>query len=129
MDKITEEVLTSLIQRVETNEEEIRKLKMLVPTKKQDVGTYEHKKGMITPGQINFIKGLGGDPWPDMTSKEASEYIDKLKAQKDSHLRKQNESSAVGSDIQNGVLDKPGETGPKLTEEEIAELEEEGAFL
>lgn len=110
MDKITEEVLTSLIKRVEA-------LEGLVPTKKEDVGTkkYPEKKGMITEGQINFIKGLGGVPDPNLTSKQASEYIDKLKTMRNSVPEKQ---------VQNN------ESVPerRLTQEEIDALPEE-AFL
>jgi hypothetical protein len=118
MDRITEEVLTSLIKRVEA-------LESLVPTKKENVGTkkYPEKKGMITEGQVNFIKGLGGVPDPNLTSKQASEYIDKLKTQKD-HSQRINQSST------DELGDAPGfpAATKKLTQEEIDALPEE-AFL
>ena len=132
MDKIVEEVLTSLIKRIEALEEKIINL---VPTKKESIGTKGHR-GDITPGQIDFIIGLGGNIWEGMTSREASDYIDELKTNK-SHLRKKMEASktlnvkdpsAVGNDVKNGVLDNPGETGTKLTQKEIEELGED-AFL
>lgn len=109
IDKITEEVLTSLIKRIERLEEG-------VPTKKAEIGTqkYPEKRGMVTEGQLNFIKGLGGEPWPDMTSKEASEYIDKLKAKKNSVPEKQAQNDSVPE--------------RRLTQEEIDALPEE-AFL
>jgi hypothetical protein len=107
MDKIVEEVLTNLIKRVEA-------LEGLVPTKKAEVGTkYPEKKGMVTEGQLNFIRGLGGEVWPDMTSKEASEYIDKLKAKK----------SVPEKQVQNDSVPER-----RLTQAEIDALPEE-AFL
>jgi len=130
MDKITEEVLTSLIKRIELLEEKVREK---TPKK---VFTPGHKGG-VTPGQIDFIIGLGGNIWEGMTSREASEYIDELKSNKN-HLRKQtgvettvarnaHECPPQGMSTEKGVLDNPEETGP-LTKEQIEELGE-GAFL
>jgi hypothetical protein len=117
MDKITEEVLTSLIKRIEV-------LEGLVPKTKEQVGTkYPEKKGMVTIGQLSFIKGLGGEPWPDMTSKEASEYIDKLKTQRNNQQESQKRSEQ-GS----GERMQPAEYSKPLTQEEIDALPEE-AFL
>jgi hypothetical protein len=122
MDKITEELFTSLIKRVEANEEEIRKLKESVPTKKPIVGTQkqEHRPGMASPEQLNFIagleKGLGieGSEYADMTKKEASDYISKLKAMKENNQKEGTEKQSY-SDPEK----KP------LTPEEIAEIGEE----
>lgn len=116
MDKITEELFTSLIKRLEIAEEEIRKIKESVPTKKPVVGTQktERKPGMASQGQIDFIIGLGGNPWPEMTTKEASDEITKLKAIKE---RKQKEGTEK-------INYSEPEKKP-LTPEEIAEIGEE----
>lgn len=114
MDKVTEEVLTSLIKRVEALEE-------VVPKTKPNIGTkYPEKKGMVTPGQLNFIKGLGGVPDPNLTSYEASKYIDRLKEEK----RKASNNSVPEKSVQNNN----SEPERRLTQEEIDDLPEE-AFL
>jgi hypothetical protein len=50
-------VIMAAVKRVEALEELRRSLE-LVPTKNTNVGTkYPEKKGIVTPGQLNFIKG------------------------------------------------------------------------
>ncbi len=64
MDKITEEVITSLIKRIE-NLEAQRPIK-------------QNNSEIATDGQKKYLKALGGNPWPNMTKSEASHLIDKL---------------------------------------------------
>lgn len=122
MDKITEELFTSLIKRVEANEEEIRKLK-LVPKQQTNVGTQkqERRPGMASQDQLNFIAGLekglgieGESEYAEMTKKEASDYISKLKAMKENNQKEGTEKQEYSEPEK-----KP------LTPEEIAEIGEE----
>jgi hypothetical protein len=114
MDKITEELITAMIKRIEKIEERLDK--GLVPTQKQNVGT--NKPGMATGSQLNYIKQLGGNPWTDMTSQEASKEIDKLKAMK---KRKETEQTIPHINMDFDIS--------KLSPEEIKQLEDQGVFL
>lgn len=126
MDKITEEVITALIRRIEKLEEEVYK------TKKQNPPIYNSntsRPGMATEGQLNFIKGLGGHPWPDMTKYEASKEINKLKAIKD---KKSESKSDVNVATERGSPSpsEPAELSgtfdsEPLSKEEIEEIGEE----
>ncbi|EKD26420.1 MAG: hypothetical protein ACD_79C01210G0001 [uncultured bacterium] len=119
MDKITEEVLTSLIIRIEKLEG-----KYELKSENEPKKNLNKNSNLATEGQIKYIKILGGEVYAEMTKKEAGEEIDKLLKDKN-HLRKQNESSTTGNDIHNGVLDNLGETRNPLTQEEIKEIGEE----
>jgi len=108
MDKITEEVITNLIKRVEALEQE----KRVTPSQTQ--------RGIpqATIGQINYVRGLGGNPWPGMTKKEASQLIDSL--QKRKNVKPQKEEFKKEPD--KTIFSKA------LTPEEIEEIGEE-SFL
>ena len=125
MDKIIEEVITRIIERIEKIEE---KIKNWVPTQNTKLGT---KPGMASQGQLNFIKGLGGIPNPNMTSGEASDYINKLKEMKEKQNKTNNIIKAEGQMAQE-MVEKYGDKDifeePKsipLTQEEIGEIGEE----
>lgn len=117
MNKIVEEALTNMIKRIEVLEEKISRLSVpdkrgFHPTKK------ESKPGMITEGQLNFIKGLerdlgmqGESRYAEMTLRESSDYINKLKAMKE----QKNTEQKIKPQIIN--LDK-------LSREEIEEMKE-----
>lgn len=107
IDKITEEVITSLIRRIEILEAKVNK--------SNTSNTNKNKPGMATQKQIDFIKGLGGNTWKDMTSKDAGELIDKLLAKKNNPKKsEEKEESDLGT-----FESKP------LTKEEIDEIGEE----
>ena len=67
MDKITEEVITNLIRRIEDLEEKIRE---------KSSNKFIFKRGIATEAQVNYLKSLGGDNWEGMTKSEAGKEID-----------------------------------------------------
>ena len=113
MEKITEELFTSIIKRLEIVEEKLN-----------NTGNTSHTnhtgntKGMASQKQIDFIVGLGGDAWEGMTSKEASEVIEDLKNKKAKEKIK-----PVHIDLEINRL-----AHGKLTQEEIEQLGED-AFI
>lgn len=122
MDKITEELFTSLIKRVDKIEERVNYIySNLNKNKSENKRISKNKPGMATQGQIDFIIGLGGDPLEDMTSKEASDYIDKLKENK--KYPKSTKSDTNHSSDNSYLNNKT------LTKEEIEDLEKEGALF
>ena len=77
IDPITEEVITGLIRRIRILEEKV--------DGKPQVQTRAPSNGQLaTPGQINYLKGLGGNPWNGMTKKDATVLIGKLVEEKQS---------------------------------------------
>ena len=99
IDKITEELFTALIRRIERLEEKVGQTQNNAP---QSIG-------MATKGQLDYIKGLGGEIRLDMTKTEAGECIEELLKKK-----KQTEPEYIKS--------KP------LTQEQIDEIGEENLF-
>ena len=85
MNKVVEEAMTNMIRRIEELEDKMAR--MSVPNSK---GFYEPGKkiqsgpGIATPGQVKYIRILGGDPWPEMTKIEAGKEIDRLMVIKES---------------------------------------------
>lgn len=72
--KVIEEALTNIIRRVEDLENQRNK-----NTVSQKKG---QSRGLATDSQLNYIKGLGGEIWEEMTSDEAGVEIDNLKEEK-----------------------------------------------
>lgn len=87
INKVIEEALTNLIRRVEDLENINAQLKSQDKYNKDYYGkTVSQKRGqrrgLATSGQLNYIKGLGGEVWDEMTSDEAGVEIDNLKEEK-----------------------------------------------
>ncbi len=130
MDKIVEEVLTSLIKRVEVLEEMKNIFSKRSPPKEilgLDNTNKVRKPGMMSQGQIDFIEGLGGSPDPLMTMKQASDYIEELKNTKD--LIKKEDQMAQKMVKEFGDKEPLENTPKPLSKEEIKELEKKGALL
>lgn len=72
--KIYEEVIVSMIKRIEALEEYNKKHYSNQSPPKQ----FQNKQGMATPGQLGYIKKLGGKADPSMSKQEASNEIDRL---------------------------------------------------
>ena len=99
IDPIVEEALSSLIKRVDRLEESVKNFIKNFnqnPPIKADF----NKIGLATEGQINYIRGLGGNPNTEMTKAEAGILIDELlKAKKpDSVETEINEPKEVNTD-------------------------------
>ena len=74
--KIYEEALSSALKRIEVLEEKMSRIS--IPNKQ---GYNEKKKpmtGTSTPGQLGYIKKLGGKADSSMSKQEASNEIDRL---------------------------------------------------
>ena len=73
--KIYEEALSSALKRIEVLEDKISRIS--IPNKQ---GYHEKKPmtGTSTPGQLGYIKKLGGKADPSMSKQEASNEIDKM---------------------------------------------------
>ena len=75
--KIYEEALASALRRIEVLEDKMSKIS--IPNKE---GYHEPAKqnlsGTSTPGQLGYIKKLGGKADPSMSKQEASNEIDRL---------------------------------------------------
>jgi len=73
--KIYEEALSSALKRIEVLEDKISRIS--IPNKQ---GYHEKKPmtGTSTPGQLGYIKKLGGKADPSMSKQEASNEIDRL---------------------------------------------------
>jgi len=101
MDRITEEVITSLIKRVEALEN------------KQTTPNQPAQNGIIlaSPEQISYIRGLGGNPWQGMSKFEATDLIRVLIARKQ---------------IAESHSESPKVTEPKEVDTDDAGLDSEG---
>lgn len=110
MDKITEEIITNLIKRVEWLEEKLSRLS--VPDAKgfQQKGGFN--PGMASPGQLKYLKILKGSTWAGMTKKEAGFEIDRILKEKD----------ATPKEIPEAFEDQKPEP---LTKKEVEEIGEE----
>lgn len=80
--EILEEALASVIKRLDITEEEIKKLKKDKQNPKVSHQVKSNNPGLASVDQAKYIKALGGDPWTEMTKKEAGETIDKLLEEK-----------------------------------------------
>lgn len=134
IDKITEEVLTSLINKLEKFDERLKALENgRIPPKSQT--NHGVKSGMATENQLNYIKGLGGDPWPEITKQEAGELIEELKKEKEKKKSKSPTGGPAGHALMSPEIKDASrdheikEETKSLTEDEIEELEKEGALL
>lgn len=126
MNKIIEELFTALIKRIDKNEEEIKLLKN-VRIPHQSRTNQGVKPGMASESQLHYIKGLGGDPWEDMTSQEAGELIEELKRAKEKNKRIMSDSKIKSKKDVEKIADNEIQS-KKLSKEEIEEIGEE-AFL
>lgn len=119
MDKVTEEVLTSIIKRMEAIEQKvgIGQIPQAPTTPTQSRGD------LATSGQIWRINKEGGKVWPGMTKKEASALIDRLSKKNESPKEPKQEEKAAPQNYE-----VPADLS-KLTEEEIKELESNGSLL
>lgn len=77
MDKITEEVITSLIKRVEALEAGSKPIKRTFSS------------GEASQAQMKYLQSLGGEIWAEMTKAEAGEAIDRLLLKKKKHEAEQ----------------------------------------
>lgn len=121
MDKITEELFSSLIKRVDSLEEQIKRL----TSKPAPAMNQNRSPWLATQAQLDLVANLGGTPNPNWTKKQVSEEIDKLKAQK--VKPKQTEQPQTSSEEFSHSYDIPEST--PLTQEEIDELGGEDALL
>lgn len=80
-----------MIKRIEALENKINHINGINDT--NHTNNSQTRPGMATEGQLNFIKGLKGKPWPEMTKQEASDYINKLKAIKDTQQERPKSAS------------------------------------
>lgn len=147
MDKITEELINSLIQRIEGLDQRIKKVE----------GKWQHFKknttrgpGQATTGQLSYIRGLEkdlnieGEDYSMLSKQEAGDYIEKLLAEKNKNKSQQvkkgdsdgsNENHLEtrirpGADnkeehMPESVDNQPAEISKPLTQEEIDEIGEE----
>ena len=140
MDKIVEELITGLIQRIERLEQRIQKLEATKPYRKNTT----RGPGKATEGQLNYIKGLEkdlgiqGEDYSMLSKQEAGNYIEKLLAEKNKRKNNQQEiktSSDKGiskpnpkvSDAPHDLRDPHADTfeSKPLSQEEIDERGEE----
>lgn len=104
MDVVTEEVITSLIRRIEKLE---NKVKTRIP---------QTRPRYASKNQIRYYEKLGGEPWEGITHKEISKEIDKLLK---NELR---ESEEVEKAINKGLKQKELDNQKSLTKEQKEEL-------
>jgi hypothetical protein len=80
--KIYEEALANVIRRIEELEDKISGIS--IPNKKvfyepaKQIYNKQLNSELASPGQLKYIKILGGDPWPEMNKSEAGIEIDRL---------------------------------------------------
>lgn len=113
IDKITEEVMTSLIRRIEIIEKDIGELKdkdwkpkyvMKIENKPRDYSN-QTNPGQASKAQIDYLRSLGGKTWPDMTKGEAGNGIDKILESK-SHSESLRVTEPKEVDTDNAGLDE-----------------------
>ena len=140
MDKITEEVLTSLIKRIEIIEEKINS--GVNPSKKEE-SPAKRAHWLISDAQAKLVKDLGGVADLNMKKKDAGLLIDKLISQKNSEQKippipipkdKQEEAEKAFEKLSKlvpAIIDPEVKrfSEGKLTPEELEELEKDGALL
>jgi len=138
MDKIVEELIMGLIQRIERLEQRIQKLEAIKPYKKNT----NKGLGKATEGQLNYIKGLEkdlgihGEDYSMLSKQEAGKYIEKLLAEKNKRKNNQQSSANVRKEGSLREVNIPeGESSSAdtfeskpLSQEEIDEIGE-GALL
>jgi len=110
MDKITEEVLTNLIRRIEILENKFES-KFVHSNKKYDSNASEK--------QLKYIQQLGGETWDKMSKKEAAIEIERLLSKKEKPINDAKYLPKVHEIIAENDPHK------KLTKEEIDEIGEE----
>ncbi len=101
----------------------------------QNKNTHKNSKGVLF--LTNKTGGTGSeDTQTSATKVKSATYctkgeISEAPADTNSHLRKQGETSAVGNDVSNGVLDKQGETCPdnKIKELVIARIKKMPSYM
>ena len=79
LNPIVEEAMTNMIRRIEALEEFNKKHYLNQNIPKQ----YNQNPGQATPGQIKYIKALGGNVAEGMTKADAGKEIDRLLAIKE----------------------------------------------
>ena len=72
--KIYEEAMTNIIRRIEALEE----FNKIYYANQQHPKQFQSKQGTSTPGQLGYIKKLGGKADSSMSKQEASNEIDRL---------------------------------------------------
>lgn len=125
MDKVTEEVLTSLIKRMEAIEQKVG-IGQIPHTPTQTKMPEDRGLPLATPSQTKYIKALGGSPWPGMTKQEASQLLDKLTKRKEAMNQAPEKTQNQAPEKQNYEIPEDLST---LTEEEIKELEANGILM
>jgi polyhydroxyalkanoate synthesis regulator phasin len=120
MDKILEEIIKSLINRIEKLEEKINQ-----------IGKFNKKSGsgQATPGQLNYIKGLlknlgiQGEDYSMLSKQEAGDYIEKLLEEKNKR-KNQEKPNEFPKKVHEQIAEGSYDQNP-LSQEEIDEIGEE----
>jgi len=129
MDKITEEVITNLIRRIEILEGNQSRLPRpgadgYYPPVQNKQG---FKKGEASKAQRDYLLSLGGDVWDGMTKSEAGQAIDrqlKLKTDREAAEPEGEEfPKKVHEELAEGTYEEPKQK--PLTKKEIEEIGEE----
>lgn len=123
MNKVTEEALTNMIRRIEVLEQKVGLGEK--PKQKPNYQKPGYTSGIATPGQLNYIKILGGESWEEMTKSEAGKEIDRLVREKDTKKQKVPQNQPIP---QTEATEDPFEeiqTQKPLTKEQIEEIGEE----
>ena len=82
MIKIIEEALENIIRRIDRQDELIAKLQGHTTPQTQPNERINKSVELASPGQIKYLRALGGKVWNGMTKKQASQKIDdRLKMQ------------------------------------------------
>lgn len=116
MNPVVEEALTNMIKRIEILESKVSKISIPDENGYHKPIKSNNVTGTATPGQINYVKMLGGQTWEGMTKQEAGEQIDGLKKTKEL-IKKEGEMAQE-------MIEKFGDREPC---EEPKEKQEEGA--
>jgi len=119
MDKITEEVLMSLIKRVEALEE-----KVTTSHYKSPISNQSRDPGLASKAQMDLIVSLGGVTWEDMTKKSAGRIIDELKVKKQMNYHPK---AVLPTQVEDRLAER--NTSKPLTKKELEELERVGGLL
>jgi len=100
MDKIVEELIKSLIQRIEGLEQRIEKIESYKQHCKKNT---TRGLGQATPGQLKYIKGLEkdigiqGENYSMLSKQEAGDYIEKLLEEKNKRDNQQEKKDKTDS--------------------------------
>lgn len=117
MDKIVEEALTNVINRLNGIDERISQLEIFF----KDSQKPRDPKDLASKAQKDYLISLGGKVWNNMTKKDAGQAIDKLLAQREEKITRA--SSPATAELLEKINPET------LGEKDIEELEKVGALL